>query len=372
VAQRIRSALAALAMSSLACSSQADQASGGSSADGGGAEGARVDAGPPAVRTSSSCGNLPILGDFSGPYGPIPDACKACVEAQCCSQATACAGDAECKAWRQCVAAGNAAPGARIPGCTAPTGSSAQLNSKLNACRSSCDACLDLGCAGKPWPTPSAPSFKIHQIVQNFTSGTPLPGVTEKVCAPTDLGCATPVQTLTTAVDGTVDTSAPSAPGGWGDYLDFSGGGIAPLVFYGHFVDLAAEDTSSSSTAPSLTLGLLDSNTWNLLRSSYNLPTDPGVRSRLNVAVASCGNSFVPGATVTSSNADSAAVFSYVANGIPSMTATQTDTSGYATWENHPSGPTTITVTRAGQKLASVVVNIRAGVVVGIQIPPGL
>jgi hypothetical protein len=96
------------------------------------------------------------------------------------------------------------------------------------------------------------------------------------------------------------------------------------------------------------------------------------MRSRVSVQVLSCGLSALPGATVASSAADSSTDFGYLAGGAPSMTATQTDTSGIGAWENHPAGATTITVTRGGQKLTSLDLNIRGGVVVVVGASPGM
>jgi hypothetical protein len=367
----LRCGLVGLAISGLACSSGAT--SGGGPADGGAADGPRADAGPPVARTSATCGAIPILGDFAGDRGPVPDACSACVATKCCSQASACAGDAACKAWKECEAATgrwSSQLTGLAPGCKPPTGSSAQLNGAFNSCRESCDACLDLSCAGKPWPTPAGSSWAMHITATSFTAGTPLPGVTVKVCAPTDAACATPLQTATTAMDGTFDATGPSGPGGPGYYLDFSGGAAAPTVVHHHTVDVVTLGPAVLSKM-SFGYGLLDSNTWTLLRGSYNLPADPGTRSRLNAQVFSCAGTGVPGATVTSSSADSMAFFAYVANGVPSMTATQTDSSGFATWENHPAGPTTLTAMKGGQKLASVDVDVRAGVIVSVSMPPG-
>ena len=91
----------------------------------------------------------------------------------------------------------------------------------------------------------------------------------------------------------------------------------------------------------------------------------------LNVVVVSCGNTAVQGSSVTSSSADSTTFLAYVVNGVPSMTATQTGTSGLVSWENHHAGPTTLTAMKGGQKLGSADVDVRAGAVVTLSLPPG-
>jgi hypothetical protein len=359
---------AALLFLGTGCSSSSSPATSGGSTDGG----ASAEAGA-AGRTSAACGALPILGDFSGEHGPIPDTCTSCVNTQCCSQAMACAADAQCKAWKDCQeAAGTYAAAINGSGttCKVPTGSSLQLNGAFNTCRAKCDACLDLRCVGKPFPTPSESSFAFHLTTTNYSAGTPLAGVNVKVCALSDTSCATPLQTGATAQDGTIDLMGPSAGGGLGYYMMFADGGAAPTSTFLRVTDFT---TALSAKVPALTFsdGLLDPNTWSLLRGQFNLPADPGMRSRLSVTAYSCGFVNLQGATVTSSAADSSTHFAYVANGIPSTTATQTDTTGIAAWEDHPAGPTTITVTKAGQTLATANVNVPPGMVVVVGLGAG-
>jgi hypothetical protein len=325
------------------------------------------------VRTTAACGDLPILGDFTGKFGPIPEDCKSCVETQCCDEASACAADAGCKKWRDCYAANGCSPYEPCSACTPPTGDSSTLNTAVNNCRTSCDSCLDLGCAGKPWPAFAAASLGVHLTITSFTAATPFPGVLVKVCGATDHDCTSPLDTATTGADGTVDVTMPTGPGGEGGYFDFSGPSIAPTALELEFVNLVSSRADEDKPMINIGASTLDLNTWGLLRGSYNLPQDPGTRSRFFIQAKSCGGSNLPGVTVTSSSADSEAVFGYVAGGLPSKTATETDSSGLAGWENHPAGPTTITITKAStrQKLLTYDYFVRSGVVVAVALPPG-
>jgi len=334
------------------------------------------DAGPargPAVRTTAACGDLPILGDFSGNFGPIPSDCTGCVETQCCDQASACAADAGCKEWRDCFAANGCYPYEPCSACTPPTGDSATLNNALNNCRTSCDSCLDLRCGGNPWPAFAAASLALHLSVTSFTAASPFPGVLVKVCGATDHDCTSPLDSATTAADGVVDVATPTGPGGEGGYVDFSGPSIAPTVLELRLVNVVTLHADDNDPMITVTASTLDMNTWGLLRGSYNLPEDPGARSRFTIQAKSCGSSNVPGVTITSSSADSETVFGYVAGGLPSKTATETDSSGTASWENHPAGPTTITITKAstGQKLLTYAYFVRGGVLSNVGLPPG-
>lgn len=359
---RIRSAVVHwLAMAGVACSSSSSQPAGIPGHD----------AGPPALRTSASCGDLPILGDFAGPHGPISDECQSCVETQCCDAATACAADPGCNAWRECLASKSCAPGLTC-GCEPPTDTSLQLNKAVNACRSSCDACLDLACAGQPWPVPPGPSLAIHLAFTSFTSQAPLRGVLVKICGETDHDCTTPVDTQTTGADGTTDLTMPTGPGAFGGYFDFADPSIAHTIAHAHYVSLAA-DLQSASAPVFTNWSTLDPDTWGLLRGAYNLPKDPGARGRVSVQAISCGGSNLSGVAVTSSNADSQTSFGYVINGVPSTTATQTDSSGIAGWENHPPGPTTLTLTKVstGQKLLTYDYFARGGIIEIAVLPPG-
>jgi hypothetical protein len=325
------------------------------------------------VHTTRACGDLPILGDFAASFGPIPDDCKSCVDAQCCEQANACAVDAGCKEWRDCFAANGCYPYEPCSACAPPTGDSATLNDALNNCRTSCDSCLDLRCAGKPWPAFSAASFGFHLALSSFTATTPFAGVVVKVCGATDHDCTSPLDTATTAADGTVDVAMPTGPGGEGAYLDLAGPSIAPTLTETHLVNFVTLHADDDEPMISGFLRALDMNTWGLLRGSYNFPADPGTRSRFNIQAKSCGGSNLPGVTVTSSSADSETFFGYLAGGIPSTTATETDTSGLAGWENHPAGPTTVTITKAstGEKLLTYDTFVRGGVIGSVGLPPG-
>jgi hypothetical protein len=65
-------------------------------------------------------------------------------------------------------------------------------------------------------------------------------------------------------------------------------------------------------------------------------------------------------------------VFAYLAGGLPSKTAMETDSSGLAVWENHPAGPTTITITKAssGEKLVTYDYFVRSSVNAFVALPP--
>jgi len=98
--------------------------------------------------------------------------------------------------------------------------------------------------------------------LSSFTAQGPLPGVTIKECNHDDHDCGSPVQTLTTADDGSATVNVPSGPGGFGAYLDFSDPSIAPTTAESHFVD--PTELISTEKSPEIFGGwnTLDANTW--------------------------------------------------------------------------------------------------------------
>src|SRR5260221_8124612 len=55
---------------------------------------------PDAAVGRTSCGDLPILGDY---WKATPSECGTCADQTCCAEATACAANAECVAYRNCL-----------------------------------------------------------------------------------------------------------------------------------------------------------------------------------------------------------------------------------------------------------------------------
>jgi hypothetical protein len=169
-----------------------------------GTEGKDADGGA-APHTSNACGNLHILSDF---WAESPASCISCVDDKCCSEASACAADGGCNAYIDCLGRCDQSDESCLNACAAPSGP--ELNSLYSCQIERCSSCLDVSCAGKSWPSSSASSHHTTLLVENFASSEPIAGVTAKVCDAADLECESPLETGTTASDGTVQLARPA------------------------------------------------------------------------------------------------------------------------------------------------------------------
>lgn len=343
-------------------------ATGGTAGSGGGTGGASADA---AKEGSASCGDAPILGDF---WKSPPADCATCVESSCCSERGACTADADCSALRTCLAACAQFDGACQSACAAKN-APGSVNGAFDACRADhCASCLDLSCEGTAWPAPAtAHDVPMKATLVNFTTGKAVGGITVKVCARNDGSCSAPLDQGVTASDGSVSLKLPAAPGGTDAYLEESGLGIQTEITYLHFL------TGDSSYAD-VTLQVLDTATASAFQTlAGGVPLSDGGAlpdggttqyGALAVLPRSCKNGVVAGATVTSSNAGAAAVTSYLVKGVPSKTATATDSTGIAAIVDHARGHTTVTVKVGTKTLGSADVIVRANVVTAVTVPP--
>jgi len=388
----LSSALAALAASTVACSSSDNPANPGTAPDGGGAPGTGGGGGATggtvgtggsvggggtggaadaAKEGSASCGDAPILGDF---WASPPADCTACAESSCCSERGACTADANCEALRTCLAACGQFDAACQSACSAknPPGAA---NTAFNACGTEhCASCLDFSCEGTAWPAPAtAHDIAMKATLVSFTTGKPVAGVTVKVCAHNDGSCAGPIDQGVTASDGTVSLTVPAAAGGTDAYLEQSGAGIETEMSY---LYLLTGDAAYSN----LTLQVLDTTTaaaFQTLAGGVPL-SDGGTLSdggptpygALAVLPRSCKGAVVAGATVTSSNAGAAAVTSYLVKGVPSKTATATDSTGIAAIVDHARGHTTVTVKVGTKTLGTADVIVRPNALTTVALPP--
>jgi hypothetical protein len=183
--------LAALAMASVACSSSDNAPAGPSNPDGGGGAatggsssgGASGEGGTSgkggsgggggtsdaSTEGSTSCGDVPVLGDF---WSSVPAECTSCMASKCCSELGACGSDTTCSTYRKCLDACSQSDGtcqsACLPDSGSPTGSNA-----ITTCRvDNCDACANLSCMGTAWPAPAtAHDISMHATLTNFSTG---------------------------------------------------------------------------------------------------------------------------------------------------------------------------------------------------------
>lgn len=354
--------------------SSGGSSTGGGSGQGTGGSGTGGASSDGATEGSTSCGDVAVLGDF---WASTPAECTACMASNCYSELSACSSDTACSTYRDCLAqcprSDSACQAACLPDAGAPATSSA-----IGACRAdNCEACMDLTCAGTAWPAPStAHQITMNATVVNFSTREPVAGVSVKVCAHTDTTCATPLDSATTASDGTVTLMLPAAPGGTDADILQSGPGIQTEITYPHAL-------GGDSAYANITLQVLDTATaaaFQTLAGGAPFP-DGGVPDgsapdggaglgALSVLPRSCKNSVLAGATVTSSNAGSSASTSYLAKGIPSATATATDSTGIVAIVDHAVGTTTVTVKLGTTTLGTADVIVPPGVLTTITLPP--
>lgn len=312
----------------------------------------------------TSCGNIPIL-PLDYRKKPAPDACIAAIEASCCTQAEACAADADCKTRWDCLATCGDDTDCRAE-CTPPSNA---IGSAYSTClNADHPECVDLSCVGAAPPPPPTEPQSYHWRLMNFASQTtPMDNVLVEVCAPDDLACSAALSQGTTDADGYVTLELPPGPGGTSAYLHATGAAIAPTLFYG-------PRRFDGVLPPSGGFFGLDSGTVSALRGLIGAPDDP-TRGLVIVYGMSCGQDLPAGLHFSSSAADASTVQVYDVAGLPSASATMTDGGGVSGHiGNHPAGMTTITFTDAatGAHHGSQDIIVRAGYVTYAWVLPSL
>jgi hypothetical protein len=186
----------------------------------------------------------------------------------------------------------------------------------------------------------------------------PLSGVSIEACDPGDLLCSTPVTPIVTTEDAGVATL--TVPGNFTGFFKFTAAGYLPSYTYqGNFLADA-----STLAPPAAMLAPADAIT---LAGSLGAIVDLDAGSSVGLVffeVYDCFDRHGAGVQFAlSTDAGPTTVPFYLADGLPSGTATETDSVGAAGAVNVPVGPMTITATLAAtnQTLGSITVNVRAG-----------
>jgi hypothetical protein len=217
----------------------------------------------------------------------------------------------------------------------------------------------------------------MNATIRNFSTNAPVANVNVKVCAATDDTCATPLDQGTTKSDGTVTVKLPAGHAGTDAYILQSGPGIQTEISYLHFlvgdigyanIGLQVLDISTSRAFQKLAGGTPFPDAG----APDAAAPDAGVApiGALSVLTRSCKDGALAGATISSSNAGPSAVTAYLANGIPSTTATATDATSIGAIVDHALGHTTVTVKVGTKTVGTVDVLIKAGVLTTVTVPP--
>lgn len=306
---------------------------------------------------ASRCGNALVL----GPQLPdIAPECEACAERACCQEIAACSGSADCVALRQCF---SKCPAPDDQGCV--TRCNSQYNAartasgNLSACRNSnCTTeCANFACLGKVvWPDRSATRAIPIQLV-DFVTGSPMGGVTVKVCPLADAACANPRETVTTMMDGTTTVHLTEQKGGIDSYLEQSGPNVATVLSI-----VMDRDPELLFAIQPLSVNGVTTSSLGQIESASGYKFDPK-RGLLGFRGVQCTRYPAPGLKGATDKADGMSGIFYLAGGLPSKTADRTDASGTGFLFNIPPGDTTLTTTLAatGATHGKYTVHVRAG-----------
>jgi hypothetical protein len=175
-----------------------------------------------------------------------PDAaatCQQCFTGQACQSAAACLGNGGCATDVFCFLS-SSTPDTQAT-CMAPIdagldGAPAAFQvAAMNQCLEACGFDSNWSCLGRvEWPPPVKGGMTLQFSLYNVVMPQlPLPGVTAKLCEVQDTSCSHPGTTALSDSLGNVTLTVPD--GGVGNfyvgYIDLSGGGIAPELFFWSF-----------------------------------------------------------------------------------------------------------------------------------------
>jgi hypothetical protein len=195
------------------------------------------------AKCSSPCGLVcGGVGEVAGPDAAV--ACQSCFFKESCSVVEGCLPVAACNAYFTCLME------ARTPNeslaCQPPDGGAlfsgdgngpASLN---GLCVPDCKLASNWSCVGNvAWPSFGGSEFTIILHLYDVGKSMNVSGVTAKVCNLTDGPgpCMSPSATNVTGMDGIVSLTQHADAGMFTDnaYIDLSGGGIVPEVFFWSF-----------------------------------------------------------------------------------------------------------------------------------------
>ncbi len=197
---------------------------------------------------------------------------------------------------------------------------------------------------------------------QNFQDHTGLGGLTVTTCAATDVSCATPLATATTTTGtGAFTITYPLTAGAFNGYFQFTGGsGASQVTPTRTFLTL----TGATSTQ---TFSLVPLAVFTGLSSLFPGVQFDSTHGAVTFAVQTAAGAAISGADVAAS--PSAGTPFYIASGLPSETATQTDSSGEGGFFSTAPGNYTFTAASAdGGTIGSEMSSVRGGYITAFTI----
>jgi len=248
-----------------------------------------------------------------------------------------------------------------------------EAHQALNTCRrNNCaDECARkpyLECAGSvQWPQPDEPTHEVTYTVFEYLSGENLSGIQVKLCSFDDIMCENSTIQDTTGADGITTLVLPSSPLGIDGYLEVTGEGLIPNLFFFSFTN----NNEKYGEDGQISLDPFAQSTADVLASLIGTTADPA-RGHLVFGTRDCNDFLAAEMKVVVDIADESSVQAYMVHGLPSATATETSINGLGGVINVPPGTATVemihepTQTLVGRRTGIL---IRAGHVTHTMLP---
>jgi len=264
----------------------------------------------------------------------VDSECVQCAEAKCAEADAACRADPECMAYTQCVGAtptpaGQATCRARFSTWVNAanvrdrdlSGPYGQCVFRDN-CAAECDGNVDLACTDKyAWPSTSDRTVPLQLYLTDAQDQTKfLAGVRVRACPAGSAICPMGATEAVTNAQGFVELNLPTSfDRSFTGYLEVSEPSIVPTLI---------KFSWNLGSATNQIISIVNQAT--LMGSTTVLggvAPDP-MRGQLQLRMLGCGGIGVRGVSFTASNTDAKTKSWYIVNGIPNLTATETNVIG--------------------------------------------
>jgi hypothetical protein len=175
------------------------------------------------------------------------------------------------------------------------------------------------GCVGEQRPAAAGDGpFAAHFKIQDLLTMAPLPGIRGRLCRRLDVECSEAIgdEAVTNAA-GNVTLLAPL---GFDGYARFESDGTANLLYFFNPPVTSEQPEAQLSIGPPAVMTLL------ALQAGVEQEAERGV---LLISARDCNGAIAPGVTLQANVKDTQATPFYSEQGLPSGSATQTDSAGY-------------------------------------------
>jgi hypothetical protein len=224
-------------------------------------------------------------------------------------------------------------------------------------------------CVGSvKWPAATSAPLTVTQPYQNIITMLPVPGVTVLPCARIDPMCSTPLADAGVTNEAGLVSFGLSY--GYNGYLQSTWDSGLPTLVY---VNPPAYTAAPQIVAPLLALAPMQQLVTAITTGTPGGPAtvNPSL-GHIFIGVFDCAGNPAPGVQVSFDHTAASVVSTYFDNGLPSTTATETDSSGFFAAVNFPPGTVTTTITLASTKqvLGSTSTIVRAATITGVNVVP--